>query len=87
MKKLMIGAIVGAMAFTGCATDKAYSISKAVYKGGKVAVQEIPMDDEKRAKLKKIDKGLTIYDKARTVVRGKLDEGKSSVVSSSQVQK
>jgi len=87
MKRILVSTILGAIVLTGCATDKAYSISKAVYKGGKVVVQEIPMDDEERDKLKKIDKGLTIYDKARTVVRGKLDEGKSSVVSSSQVQK
>lgn len=86
MKKLILGVVSVAFLFTGCATDGIYNVAKAGYKGGKVVAQNIPMSDEKRAKLKKIDKGATTYDKARTVVRNQLDDaGKKQVADTSKV--
>jgi hypothetical protein len=86
MKKILIMSAIVATLFTGCATDNAYKISKVVYKSGKVLVEDISMSDEKRAKLKKIDKGATAYDKIRNVVRGELDQGKLDATISSQAQ-
>jgi len=87
MKKLLLSVVsLGLMfVFTGCATDNAYNFAKAGYKGAKVVAQNVPMSDEKRAKLKKVDKGATLYDKARTTVRKQLDVGKPSSVTTSKV--
>lgn len=69
MRKLVIAGLLAAVAFSGCATGKIYNTTKAVYKGGKVIAQNIPIKDEKRAKLKKLDKYATGYDNIRTKVR------------------
>lgn len=78
MKKLLIicvGCLV-AFAFAGCATDKAYGVGKAVYKGGKVVVKELPLSENKKAKLSKVDSVATTYDKSRSTVRNSLDSSK-----------
>ncbi len=70
MKKILTSLlIITAVMFSGCVTDGAYTVGKAVYKGGRVVVQELPISDTKREKLKKVDKYATTYDKARTAVR------------------
>jgi hypothetical protein len=75
MKKLML--VIGCLVvFSGCATDGLYNTGKAVYKGGKVVAKELPLRDKTKAKLKKIDKAATTYDKARSTVREGLDTKK-----------
>lgn len=75
MKKFTILVmLLGVFLFTGCVTDKAYNVSKAVYKGSKVVAQELPLKDETKEKLLKVDKAATTYDKARTAVRDQLDQ-------------
>jgi hypothetical protein len=74
MKKLILGVICLGFLFTGCATDGAYNVGKSIYKGGKVVVQELPLKEDTKEKLSKVDKVATTYDKARTAVRNQLDD-------------
>lgn len=74
MKKLILGVICVVFVFTGCATDGAYNVGKSIYKGGKVVVQELPLKEDTKEKLGKVDKVATTYDKARTAVRNQLDD-------------
>lgn len=75
MKKLLVLAVVClGFLFTGCATDGAYGVGKAIYKGGKVVVQELPLKEDTKEKLSKVDTVATTYDKARTTVRNQLDD-------------
>lgn len=63
MKKLLVLAVVClGFLFTGCATDGAYGVGKAVVKANSDLVPE-----DKLNKLKR-------YDKTRTAVRNQLDD-------------
>jgi PBP1b-binding outer membrane lipoprotein LpoB len=77
MKKIMtMFMLVAAMLLiTGCVTDKAYTVGKKVYTGGKAAVKANAdsFSDETLEKLKKVDTAATAYDKTRTKVRDALD--------------
>lgn len=70
MRKLILAVVCLGSFFTGCATDGAYSVGKTVYKGGKTIVKELPLKDETKEKLGKVDRVATTYDKTRSKVRG-----------------
>lgn len=81
-KKILMAAVVGAMAFTGCATDKSYGVAKNVYKGGKIIYKETGAKSNKLEKFGKYAEG---YHDIRTKVRGAI-EGNSNVPTSNPVQ-
>lgn len=87
MKKMILMFVMTVIAFSGCepmqnggAVDKAYNVGKTLYKAGKTAVPGLPLDEDTRKTLKEIDTYATMYDGARTVVRGALDDEKKSTV-------
>jgi len=73
MKKYLLMIICITFFFIGCGTDGIYNVSKTVYKGGKAVVQELPLNNEVKEKLGKVDSVATTYDEARTAVRSELD--------------
>lgn len=78
MKKLLIICIacLVALSFAGCATDNAYALGKVVYKAGEIVVEELPLSEDKKAKLSEIDSIATTYDKVRTTVKDSLEPSK-----------
>jgi len=69
MKQIMVilMSILVMLTFSGCVTDKAYSVAKIAYSGGEIVVKELDLN--KNGKFNKIDKVAKTYDKTRTVVK------------------
>ena len=75
MKKILLmlaAGLVAAFMLSGCDTDRVHDVSKTAYMGGKavVAIGGANIDEETLEKLKKIDGYATLYESARTVVKG-----------------
>ena len=80
MKKILFMSAITAVIATGCATDKAYEITKVGYVGVKAAVKELPLEDETVNKLQKVDKIAITYDSVRNAVRDQIDDSKKKEV-------
>ena len=69
--------LIGCLLLSGCATDKAYSVAKTGYKGGKVAVKALELN--KDGKFDKVKKYAETYDEVRVTIRGEQPQKKSLV--------
>jgi len=66
--------VLVALSFTGCITDKPYSVGKTVYTTGKTVVKDNPtlLDEKTMEELRKIDSYAVPYDKARATIKKSL---------------
>lgn len=73
--KLLIVTLFASVLLTGCVTDKAYTVGKTIYIGGKAVViaNSDLLDEETLEKLKSLDDKAVRYDTARTIIKKTVD--------------